>query len=118
MSSEAEKQYMVFMTAGSEQEALAIGRALVEGRLAACCSLMPRIRSIYRWKGEVCDEPETLLLAKTVGARLEALIERVREVHSYECPEVVALEIGGGFPDYLQWLAEECSDGGAQERRE
>ena len=100
---------VVFMTAGSEEEALKVARAIVEERLAACCSLVPRIRSIYRWKGEVCDEAETLLLAKTTQARMGRLVERVKELHSYECPEIVAVEIAGGAEDYLEWLAQECS---------
>lgn len=109
MSPEADRNFVVMMTAGSESEALKIARALVEERLAACCSLLPRIRSIYRWQGEVCDEAETLLLAKTTSARLDALTRRVLQLHSYDCPEVVALEIGDGSRPYLEWLAAQCS---------
>lgn len=108
MPVEPDKPCIVFMTAGSEEEALTIARALVQERLAACCSLVPRIRSIYRWQGEVCDDAETMMVAKTTGAKLPKLTDRVKELHSYDCPEVVAAEISGGAAPYLQWLAEEC----------
>ncbi|MGH7804266.1 MAG: divalent-cation tolerance protein CutA, partial [Candidatus Binatia bacterium] len=82
---------VVLMTAGSVEEAARIARALVEERLAACVNLVPGIRSIYRWQGAIADDAEVLLVAKTRRASLDALERRVRELHSYEVPEVLAL---------------------------
>lgn len=103
---------LVLVTAGSEEEGLKIARALVEERLAACVNIVPRIRSIYRWQGEVKDEPESLLLVKTAAEHLEALSARVGELHSYTVPEVLALALDRGRESYLDWLAECCEVAG------
>jgi periplasmic divalent cation tolerance protein len=103
------RSLMVEITAGSTEEAERIGRALVEERLAACANLLPGLRSIYRWKGRVQEASETLLLVKTTAAALLALTERVRTLHSYECPCIAALPILGGNPDYLAWIAAESA---------
>lgn len=87
--------------------------ALVESGLAACCNLIPGVRSIYRWEGRVCDEPEWLLAVKTLRERLEALEAKVREVHSYDMPEIIATPIVAGSAPYLDWLRESCADGEA-----
>ena len=93
-------------TASSEQEASNIGRALVEESLAACVNLVPRVRSIYRWQGKVEVGDETLLVIKTVRGRFEALRARLKRLHSYTVPELVALDVAGGNPDYLAWVVE------------
>jgi periplasmic divalent cation tolerance protein len=97
----------VYMTAGSREEARRIGRTLVEERLAACVNIIDGMNSMYWWQGAVQDEQETVLIAKTRAELLERLTERVRALHSYSCPCVVALPIEGGNPAYLQWLADE-----------
>ena len=84
-----------------------IARALVEERLAACVNLLPGIESVYRWQGKVETGSETLLPAKTVPARLEALTARIVELHPYDLPEVIAVESAGGLPAYLDWVAGE-----------
>ncbi|MEE9255532.1 MAG: divalent-cation tolerance protein CutA [bacterium] len=99
---------LVLVTAASEEEAASIARALVEEGLAACVNIVPRVRSIYRWKGAVEDEAESLLLIKTAAERLEALTERVLALHSYDVPEVIALSLDRGAAGYLDWLAESC----------
>ena len=99
---------LVEITAPSPAEAERIGRALVEERLASCANLLPGMRSIYRWKGRVEEAEETLLLVKTVEDALPALVERVRALHSYECPCIAAFPVSGGNPDYLAWVAAEC----------
>ncbi len=99
---------LVLVTAGTEEEAARIARALVEEGLAACANLVPRVRSIYRWQGEVQDEAESLLLIKTTAGRLEALSERVAALHSYDVPEVIALALDRGRESYLDWLGECC----------
>ena len=81
-----------------------LARALVDERLAACVSLVPGLRSLYRWEGAVHDDPETQLLIKTGRGRLEALGARIRTLHPYEVPELLVLEPTGGSQAYLEWL--------------
>lgn len=102
----AESYRAVLVTAGSEEEGARIARALVEERLAACVNIVPRIRSIYRWRGGVEDEAETLLIIKCSAGSLEKLEARVRELHSYEVPEILALPLDSGSAPYLDWLGE------------
>lgn len=97
----------VYITTGSREEARRIGRALVEERLAACVNILDGMNSFYWWEGAVQDDQETVLVAKTRDRLLERLTARVRELHSYDCPCVVALPIEGGNPAYLDWLAAE-----------
>ena len=97
---------VVFVTCGSEEEALKIAHVLVEERLAACVNLMSPIRSIYRWEGKIWDEKEWLLIVKTQTARFEDLEKRVKSLHSYSVPEIIALPITEGASSYLNWLKE------------
>jgi periplasmic divalent cation tolerance protein len=80
---------------------------LVEERLAACCSILPSVRSVYRWKGAVERADECLLLCKTRRDLFDALKARVLERHSYEVPEIFITPVVGGYGPYLDWLAEE-----------
>ncbi len=86
--------------------AQAIARALVEESLAACVSALPGATSIYRWEGRIEQAEEVLLLIKTRAERLPALIARVRALHPYAVPELIAFEAVGGLPDYLHWVAD------------
>jgi len=95
---------MIFVTAASEQEAASIGRALVEEGLAACANIIPQIRSIYQWKGEVRDEGEALIIIKSREDLFERIRSRVKELHSYEVPEITAIKLEKGDPAYLQWI--------------
>jgi periplasmic divalent cation tolerance protein len=104
---------LVLVTAASADEAARLARALVEERLAACVNIVPGLRSIYRWQGRVEDAPEVLLLVKSVRPRLEALTARVRALHSYSVPEVIAVPIVGGSDAYLAWLEAEAGPPGA-----
>ena len=99
----------VYMTVGSVDEARAIAADLVDRRLAACVNLVPGIRSIYRWQGEVADDAEVAMFAKTRADLVEALIARVKALHSYDCPCIVALPIAAGNPDFLDWIAAETA---------
>jgi periplasmic divalent cation tolerance protein len=97
---------VVFVTVGNADAAAAIAKKLVEERMVACANLVPRIRSIYRWKGEIYDEEEYLLIMKTRSSLVPALTMRVRELHSYEVPEIIAVSIEEGLPEYLNWVME------------
>lgn len=106
MGSEPSTCTVVLTTAPSHDEAATIARALVDDGLAACVNVLPPMLSIYRWRGGVEESAEHLLVIKTALARLDALRARIRAVHSYEVPEIVALDVIGGDHDYLAWVVE------------
>jgi len=93
------------MTAPDEVEAGRIAEKLVEERLCACVNIIPKIRSVYRWQGEICDEPEVMMMAKTEATLSAALVSRVKELHSYEVPEIICIPIQTGSGEYLDWIA-------------
>lgn len=95
---------LIYITTDGPEEARTIGRALVEERLAACANVIDPMVSIYRWEGEVQEGRETVLIAKTSAACVEALTERVRALHSYDCPCIVAVSVEGGNPAFLNWI--------------
>ena len=97
---------VMLSTAPREDEALKIARALVDERLVACVNVVPGVRSIYRWEGAVQDDAELLLVMKTQASKREAVVARIKELHSYSCPEAIALDISGGSPDYLSWVTD------------
>lgn len=99
-----EEYIVVMMTASSQDEGANIGRKAVEEGLAACCNILPSIRSIYIWKGTLYDEPEALCLFKTRASLFEDLKKRIKELHSYEVPEIIVLEIKAGLKEYLDWV--------------
>jgi len=89
-----------------EADALPLARALVEGRLAACVNVIPSLTSVYLWKGETCEDGESLLLIKTTDETIDVLTERIVELHPYEVPEVISLPVSSseGHSAYLKWL--------------
>ncbi|MBW4638057.1 MAG: divalent-cation tolerance protein CutA [Gloeocapsa sp. UFS-A4-WI-NPMV-4B04] len=97
---------VVLVTASSRTEAEAIATSLVQSQLAACVSLLP-IHSIYTWQGELHQEQEWQLLIKTDLAQFDTLAAKIRELHSYEVPEIIALPIVCGSQPYLQWISEQ-----------
>ncbi|MFN3841902.1 MAG: divalent-cation tolerance protein CutA [Rehaibacterium terrae] len=101
------KTLLIHCTCPDRDQAERIARALVEERLAACVSLLPGLRSVYRWQGAVESADETLLLIKTAADRFDDLQARLRALHPYELPEIVAVEIAAGLPPYLDWIVEE-----------
>ena len=105
----AEDIRVVLVTAPEAGVGHRIASTLVEERLAACVNLVPGISSIYRWDGGVQEDAEVLLVVKTSEARCSELTDRVRELHPYELPEVLALAAAGGSAPYLDWVREETS---------
>jgi periplasmic divalent cation tolerance protein len=86
-----------------------LGRLLVDERLAACVNLVPEMRSIYRWQGEVREEGEIMMVIKTVQDHVAKLTEVLLQAHPYDLPEVIALNVRGGSEDYMQWIVEEVA---------
>ncbi len=104
---EPESKYLiVYMTAPNADEAAAIAKTVVGEQLAACCNIIPGVRSIYTWKGEVCDDAEVLCLLKTTSTLFDELKERLVGLHPYDVPEVVGVPIEAGHADYLDWIDE------------
>jgi periplasmic divalent cation tolerance protein len=95
---------IVLTTCPDEVCAERIARALVAEGLAACVNILPPMRSIYRWKGKIEDVTEQLLVIKSVTARFPAIRDRLRALHPYELPEIIAVPIADGLPEYLAWL--------------
>lgn len=110
MRGDSEQFLLVLTTAGSEEQAVQIARGLVEQRLAACVNVAALGCSVYRWKGKIEEEEEKLLIVKTSERLFERVCEAIRELHSYDVPEVLAIPIRDGDPDYLRWLGESLGD--------
>ncbi|HEX9702194.1 MAG TPA: divalent-cation tolerance protein CutA [Rhodospirillales bacterium] len=103
-------QVLVYVTAGSRDEAVKIGRAAVESRLAACANVLPApTTSIYWWQGKLEQAEEVSLILKTRAALVDELVAKVKAQHSYDCPCVVALPIEGGNPQFLEWIDAETA---------
>lgn len=95
---------VVLVTASSREEALRIGRRVVEKKLAACVTVVPNVISVFEWEGKVCEEDEWLLVMKSTADAYEALEAEVKTLHSYEVPEILALSVVKGSNDYLAWV--------------
>ena len=108
---EAGSAAVVLVTGPDRPTLEALGRRVVEERLAACVNVLGGLRSIYRWRGAVEEADEALAVMKTTGSRLEALRERVLALHPYDTPEFVALAVDGGSEDYLRWIEDAVAEG-------
>ena len=95
---------IVLTTASTEKDALEIAKALVQREEAACVNIVPMIRSVYRWKGKVWNETEQMLMIKTVSAALADVKRTIKELHSYELPEILALPVSDGDENALSWI--------------
>jgi len=100
---------VVMTTTDSEELSLSIAERLIEEGEAACVNIIQKIRSIYIWKGEVCDDTEALLIIKTRQDRLHNVIAIIEQLHDYDCPEIIAMPIIGGSARYMNWL-DSCLD--------
>ncbi len=98
---------IVYVTAGSTEEAHTIARDVVESKLAACANILPGMTSIYRWEGAIQEDSEAVLILKSTTDHIAALTEAIKEIHSHDCPCIVALPIEGGNTNFLNWIAEE-----------
>ncbi len=95
---------VVLTTVGTEEQANLISRELVERRQACCVNIIPGIRSVYRWQGKICRDGELMLLIKSNESEFSAVTETIRELHTYEVPEILAFDVARGDADFLQWL--------------
>jgi len=100
---------LVYMTAGSKDEALSIGKTLVAEKLAACVNIIDQMNSVFEWEGEVQHDTEVILIAKTAESRVPELVEKVKAEHSYDCPCIVCLPVSNGNPDFLEWISRSVS---------
>jgi periplasmic divalent cation tolerance protein len=101
---------LIYITTDGTAEARMIGHALVEARLAACANILDPMTSVYWWDGKVQEGQETVLIAKTTATHVDALTERVRDLHSYDCPCIVSVPIDAGNPAFLEWVAAETAE--------
>jgi len=100
---------IIFITTANQTEAENISHELVLKNLVACCSIIPDIRSIFFWKGEIHNDQESLIIAKSITAKFKSIDELVRSIHSYETPEIIALPLIYGSEAYLKWIDNETS---------
>jgi periplasmic divalent cation tolerance protein len=96
---------VVVTTVGTEEQANLIAREIVVRRQAACVNILPGVRSIYRWKGKICKDGELMLVIKTLEGELDGVMATIRELHSYELPEILAFHVDRGEANFLQWIA-------------
>ena len=103
------EQTLLYMTAGSMEEAQSIAQSLVESRLIACANIIENMRSIYVWEGQLQSDSEVVLIAKTLNSRVPKITEKVSAMHSYDCPCIVSIPISGGNPAFLNWIESEVT---------
>ncbi len=101
---------LLYITASGMDEAKTVARSLVEARLAACANVIGAVESFYWWQGKLETAREVVIIAKTRGDLVEACVAKVREVHSYDLPCVVAMAITGGNPEFLDWITDETAE--------
>ena len=98
---------IIYSTTSDIEEARKIGRILVEEKLVACVNIFPKVESIYHWKGNVEEDNECVLLAKTTVKNIDKTIQKIKELHSYDVPDIIAIPIIQGFKKYLEWIKDE-----------
>jgi periplasmic divalent cation tolerance protein len=97
----------IYMTVGNKDEAKKIGKALVESRLVACVNILDNMNSIYRWEGKIQNDREVVVIAKTTDNLVPQVINKVKSLHSYDCPCIVSLPVLDGYPPFLDWIKDE-----------
>ncbi|MCD6411366.1 MAG: divalent-cation tolerance protein CutA [Thermoplasmata archaeon] len=103
------KVYLIYSTFSNKEKALKVGRTLVNEKLAACVNIIPKVNSVYRWKGKVEEAEEALMLAKTTEEKVREVIERIKELHEYELPAIVAIEVKEGLREFVSYVNESCT---------
>jgi periplasmic divalent cation tolerance protein len=104
----AKPRYLVvFITTSSYEEARKIADTLVDRKKAACVNIVPKVNSLFRWKGKIEEAEESLMVVKTRAELFPEVVSLVKSIHSYEVPEIIALPVVEGNPDYLEWLKKE-----------
>lgn len=105
------KPLFIYITAKDKNQARDIGKTLVTENLVACVNIIGGVNSLYFWEGKLCDDTEAVLVAKTVDMNLEKIVNRVKKLHTYKVPCIVALPIMGGNKDFLDWVMSETAAG-------
>ncbi|MBC8276729.1 MAG: divalent-cation tolerance protein CutA [FCB group bacterium] len=105
------KHQIVFSTCPDRETAGKIAAAMVEEGLAACVNIIPGLTSVYSWQGKICSDPELLLIIKTTAANYDRLESKIIELHPYDVPEIVAVNIDRGSPGYLNWISQVVKSG-------
>ena len=104
----------IYITCKDKTEAKKIAYEIIHSRLAACTNIISEVESIYNWDGKVCDDKESVLIAKTRSTLVSKLVKRVKSIHSYSCPCIVSLPIHGGHVPFLEWIASETQTVGKE----
>jgi periplasmic divalent cation tolerance protein len=100
---------LLYITCANREEAISLAHDLLRQRLIACANIVEHATSLYWWQGEIEQEPEVIIIAKTVASHVQKVTERVKGLHSYNCPCVVMMPIMGGNPDYIEWIRKETT---------
>ena len=100
---------VLYSTINTIQDARRIAKTLVEEKLVACVNIIPKIESIYRWKGKIENDEEVIIIAKTVDQNVKKTIQRIKQLHTYELPDIVVLPIIGGLKEYLDYIVDETT---------
>jgi periplasmic divalent cation tolerance protein len=98
---------VVMVTAATLEEASSISDQLVRSRLAACATIIPKVHSTYWWEGKLMTDQEAMIFLKTTSEKFQALQEAVQEMHSYKVPEIIAMPVSKGMPQYIEWVLRE-----------
>ena len=100
---------IIYSTIDTIQDARRIAHTLVEEQLVACINIIPKIESIYKWRGKIQNDEEVIIIAKTTDKNVKKTIQRIKSLHSYEIPDIIVLPIIGGLKDYLDYITDETS---------
>ena len=100
---------IVYTTIDNMHDAKKIARTLTKEKLVACVNIIPKIESVYRWKGKIEEDNECILIAKTIDKNVKKTIQKIKELHTYELPDIIVLPIIGGLKDYLNYIQDETT---------